>query len=51
MNKTIILAYFFCELIMFLTIAYAVFGLDRSGWWFLLLIAISPSISFKEKKS
>jgi len=49
MNKTIILAYFFFELIMFLTIAYAVFWLERSGWWFLLMIAFTPSISFKEK--
>ena len=51
MNNKTLLIYYIYVLIVLSACGYVVFGLDRSGWWFLLallLTNISPKASKKD---
>ena len=52
MNNKTILIYYIYVLLVLGACGYVVFGLDRSGWWFLLAAAltnISPTSKKDEK--
>ena len=52
MNIFIIASYYLYKLIILGTCAYAVFWLDRSGWWFLLaLLLCSGELSVKTTRN